>query len=328
MTQKGAPTQRAVSLRGGLHRRLLLIFGLQLVAIVLACLMGYYNVAPVGAVLALIVVVSALAWLAAQRVWRPISRLAQLVGNWHEGQGNLETLPADHLLHRVDADVATLARSFHNFTSRIAGYNERERNFTRDASHELRSPLTVIKMSTDMLADEPGLSDFGKRSVERIRRATREMEALVEAMLILAREADNGQGEQEFVVNEVLRDELVDAREMLHGHPIELQFEEPATFALHGSPRVFAVLCWQLIRHASQYTGQGTVLVTVLPGVVSVCATAGADHDPHLPGQQGFEYAIARRISERFAWPLDLHVQGGNSYVAEIRFPQPLPVSS
>ena len=72
----------------------------------------------------------------------------------------------------------------------------------------------------------------------------------------------------------------------LHGHPIELQFEEPATFALHGSPRVFAVLCWQLIRHASQYTGQGTVLVTVLPGAVSVSATAGADHDPLAPGQQ------------------------------------------
>lgn len=326
MRQKGAPTQRAASARGGLHRRLLLIFGLQLAAIVLAYLMGRYNVASVGAVLAMMAIVSALAWLAAQRMWRPVSALAHLVGNWHEGRGDLNALQPDHLLHSADTDVATLTRSFHNFASRIAGYNERERNFTRDASHELRSPLTVIKMSTDMLADEPGLSDFGQRSVERIRRATREMEALVEAMLILAREADNGQGEQDFVVNDVLRDELADAREMLHGHPIELQFEEPATFALHGSPRVFAVLCWQLIRHASQYTGQGTVLVTVLPGAVSVCATAGADHDPHLPGQQGFEYAIARRISERFAWPLDLHVQGGNSYVAEIRFPRPLPV--
>jgi signal transduction histidine kinase len=315
-----------VYVRGGLHRRLLLIFGMQLVAIVLACLMGYYNVAPVGAVLLLIVIVSALAWLATQRVWQPVSALAQLVESWREGQVDLRALPSDHRLHRVDADVAMLARSFHDFASRIAGYNERERHFTRDASHELRSPLTVIKMSTDMLADEPGLSDFGQRSVERIRRGAREMEALVEAMLILAREADSGPGEQDFVVNDVLRDELIDAREMLHGHPIELQFEEPATFALRGSPRVFAVLCWQLIRHASQYTGQGTVLVTVSPGVVSVCATAGADHDPHLPGQQGFEYAIARRICERFAWLLDLHVQGGNSYVAEIRFPQPLPV--
>jgi two-component system sensor histidine kinase QseC len=249
-----------------------------------------------------------------------------LIGSWDEGSGDLGAFQTDRLSKRTDRDVATLTRGFHAFASRIAGYNERERNFTRDASHELRSPLTVIKMSTDMLADESSLSEFGQRSVQRIRRATREMEALVEALLILAREADNGQGEQDFVVNEVLRDELVDAREMLHGHPVELKFEEPAKFALHGSPRVFAVLCWQLIRHASQYTGQGTVLVTVLPGVVSVSAKAGNDEDTAGPGQQGFEYAIARRISERFAWPLDLHVQGGNTYVAEIRFPNPMPV--
>jgi|SRR5215469_5803183 len=327
MMSRGTPNQRAGSARGHFQRRLLLIFAVQLVLVLLAYLMGYYNVAPAGAVLSLIVIVSALAWVAVQRVWRPVSRLAQLVGNWDEGKGNLDSLlQSERFSRRADADVAALTRGFHAFIRRIAGYNERERNFTRDASHELRSPLTVIKMSTDMLSDEANLSDFGQRSVQRIRRASREMEALVEALLILAREADNGQGEQVFVVNDVLRDELIDAREMLHGHLIDLQFEEPASFALHGSPRVFAVLCWQLIRHASQYTGQGTVLVTVLPGAVSVTASAGADHDPTAPEQQGFEYAIARRISERFAWPLHLRVQGGNRYVAEIRFPKPLPV--
>lgn len=317
---------RAVSARGGFQRRLLLIFGMQLVAVVVVCLMGYYNVAPMAAVVLLIVIVSALTWLATERIWRQVSTLAQWVGSWKEGDANLEASEPDRL-RQVDGDIGTLVRSFHSFASRIAGYNERERNFTRDASHELRSPLTVIKMSTDMLSDEPSMSDFGKRSVQRIRRATREMESLVEALLILAREADNGQGEQDFVVNDVLRDELANAREMLHGHPIELQLDEPATFALHGSPRVFAVLCWQLIRHASQYTGQGTVQVTVQPGMVSVSATAGGEQEsPATPGQRGFEYAIAQRISERFAWPLSLHVQGGNRYVAEIRFPKPVPV--
>ncbi|WP_284322403.1 sensor histidine kinase [Dyella acidisoli] len=328
MSTMGAPMPRDEPARGGFQRRLLLIFGMQLVAVVVACLMGYYNVAPAAAVLLLIVIVSALTWLATERAWRQVSTLAQWVGNWKEGQPDLDAIQPERL-RQTDSDIATLARGFHTFASRIAGYNERERNFTRDASHELRSPLTVIKMSTDMLSDEAGLSDFGKRSVQRIRRATREMEALVEALLILAREADNGQGEQDFVVNDILRDELANAREMLHGHPIELQLEEPASFALHGSPRVFAVLCWQLIRHASQYTGQGIVQVTVTPGMVSVSAIAGSEQEhPPAPGQRGFEYAIAQRISERFAWPLSLHVQGGNRYVAEIRFPKPLPVSA
>jgi signal transduction histidine kinase len=327
MTTTGAQVPRAEHVRGGFQRRLLLIFGMQLVAVVVVCLMGYYNVAPAFAVVLLIVIVSGLTWLATERTWRQVTTLAKWVGNWKEGQPNLDPLQPDRL-RQADGDIATLARGFHHFASRIAGYNERERNFTRDASHELRSPLTVIKMSTDMLSDEAGMSEFGKRSVQRIRRATREMESLVEALLILAREADNGQGEQDFVVNDVLRDELANAREMLHGHPIELRLDEPARFALHGSPRVFAVLCWQLIRHASQYTGQGVVQVVVLPGMVSVSATAGGEQEARTAGQRGFEYAIAQRISERFSWPLSLHVQGGNRYVAEIRFPKPLPVSA
>ena len=260
--------------RGLFHRRLAIIFGLQLLAIVIVCLMGLYDVAPVGAVLVLIVIISALAWLAARRQWAPVSRLAQAVSDWDEQSPNLDDWQSEQLSRRTDADVATLASSLYGFANRIAGYNQRERNFTRDASHELRSPLTVIKMSADMLADDPMLGDFGQRSVQRIKRSTREMEALVEALLILARESDNGLTEEDFVVNDVLRHELPDVLEMLEGRPITLELEEPARFALHGSPRVFAVLCWQLIRHACQQAEGGTVVVTVLPAITSASATS------------------------------------------------------
>ncbi len=101
MTMRGVPTQRAAHARGGLQRRLMLIFGMQLVAVVVACLMGFYDVAPAGAVLLLIVIVSALAWLAAQRVWRPVSALARVIGSWDEGRGDLDALQADRLANRV-----------------------------------------------------------------------------------------------------------------------------------------------------------------------------------------------------------------------------------
>jgi two-component system, OmpR family, sensor histidine kinase QseC len=327
MKNRGAQSQSAVFSRGAFHRRLLVIFGLQLIAIVTACLMGFYNVAPLAAVMVLIVIVSLLAWFAAKREWRPVQALAHLIGNWDEQRPDLEGLSPDHLSRRTDADVGALATGLHKFASRISGYNERERNFTRDASHELRSPLTVIKMSTDMLADESALGDFGQRSVQRIRRASREMEALVEALLILARESDNGQSEQDFVVNDVLRTELADARDMLEGYPIVFKFEESARFSLHGSPRVFAVLCWQLIRHASQYAGQGTVIITVASGIVTVSANAGVEDELPKMTQQGFEFAIAQRISERFSWPLEMRVQGTSRYQAKIQFPAPLVVS-
>jgi signal transduction histidine kinase len=243
------------------------------------------------------------------------------VNDW-ETHPNLDALSPDRLARGTDADIAVLARGLYGFAARIAGYTERERNFTRDASHELRSPLTVIKMSADMLSDESELSKFGIRSVKRIQRATREMEALIEALLILARESDMGAGEEEFVVNDVLQRGMDDLRQMLEGRSVELQLEEPARFALRASPRVFMVLCWQLIRNASQQADHGAIVITVLPGAVAV--SNRVDAAPVID-RHGFELAIAQRISERFHWPLELQTRDGTEHVASIRFPETLP---
>jgi len=330
MNNRGTPQAPAHFRAGAFQRRIAIIFVLQLLAVGISVMMGAYNVAPIGAVLVLIAITSTLAWLAARREWLPISTLARLVSGWNEQQPDVDALSPDRLSTRADADVATLAKGLHGFATRIAGYTQRERNFTRDASHELRSPLTVIKMSVDMLAEEEGLSDFGERSLSRIRRSAREMEALVEALLILAREKDNGVDEELFVVNDALRHELDFARDMLAGRPVELTLEEPSRFAVQGSPRVFAVLFWQLIRNACQQTERGRVMVTVMPGMVVVTNQAeplaeeqsGAKVPLYGADRHGFELAIAQRISDRFAWPLELQTRPGSQNVARIRFPQ------
>lgn len=328
MNSRGSSQAQDAFRSGAFQRRIALIFVLQLIAVGISVMMGTYDMAPVWAVLALIVITTMLAWLAARRQWRPVSALARLVNGWDQ-HPDLDALSPQHLSRHTDADVASLARGLHGFATRIAGYTERERNFTRDASHELRSPLTVIKMSVDMLAEEEGLTDFGERSLQRIRRSTREMEALVEALLILARESDNGVDEEVFVVNDALRHELDFARDMLVGRPIELQLEEPSRFALRGSPRVFAVLFWQLIRNACQQTERGRVVVTVMPGMVVVANQSEPLAEPASGGKMplygadrhGFELAIAQRISDRFEWPLELKTRPGSQNVASIRFP-------
>ncbi|HWU77981.1 MAG TPA: HAMP domain-containing sensor histidine kinase [Rhodanobacter sp.] len=295
--------------------------------------MGICNVAPWEAVVVVILITTILAFLATQREWGPVRSLARLMNGWNDERPDPEAFQPDHLSRGTDADVASLARGLHGFATRIAGYNQRERNFTRDASHELRSPLTVIKMSIDMLADEEGLSDFGARSVRRINRASRELEMLVEALLVLARDADTPADTERFVVNDVLLEELQAARELLAGRPIELRLEQPARFALDGSAQAFSVLCWQLLRNACQQTEQGSVVVEVSADAVSVINHAATDQadgsDARRRGEgvdrHGFELAIARQISDRFGWPLELQTLAGQENIARIRFPHPLP---
>ncbi|MDE2156384.1 MAG: HAMP domain-containing histidine kinase [Xanthomonadaceae bacterium] len=316
---------------GAYGRRMAWVFGLQLLVVATIFVLGIHKEASVVEVIALIALTTVLAWLATGREWRPVRALARMANRWDGQHPDQDVLTLEKMFAETDADVAALARGLHGFAMRIAGYNQRERNFTRDASHELRSPLTVIKMSIDMLGEEQALSDFGKRSVSRIKRAAREMEALVEALLILAREKDNSIEEEHFEVNDVLRLELDFARELLEGLPIQLRLDESARFALEGPPRVFAVLVWQLIRNACQQTEQGQIVVTVMPGVVSVAnrtEPVGAGAGGHGVDRHGFELAIAKRISERFGWLLELQTLAGQQNIACIRFPNTLPIGA
>ncbi|MBN8922277.1 MAG: histidine kinase [Rhodanobacter sp. 68-29] len=314
---------------GAFRRRIAWVFVLQCVAAAVVCVMGAYDEAPLGAVIALLIAITGLGWLAIYREWQPVSTLARVIRDWREGQSDPSALQLAQLPYSTDADLAVLAHALHGFASRLADYGQRERNFTRDASHELRTPLTVIRMSVDMLADEDGLSDAGLRSVRRIHRATRELEALVEVLLILARESDPGGSVEQFVVNDVLRRELETARELIAGTPVELQLEEPARFALRGSTRAFSVLCWQLIRDACQNVAAGRIVVTVLPGAITVSHAAEAALAVRPGGEQlSFELAIAKRISDRFAWPLELHAAGKTGVAARVHFPDPLPVAA
>lgn len=321
----GGSRQTSGQRGGGFRRLMTVVFTLQMLVVVIATLMAANNAAPVAAVLAIIIATTMLSWLAVNRAWTPIETLAKLIDSWDDDSSDTDALEPSRFSARSDKGVTSIARGLHTFAVRLKGYGERERNFTRDASHELRSPLTVIKMSADMLAEEQDLSKFGLRSLDRIRRSSRELEALVEAFLVLSRESDKGLPEEDFVVNTVLRQEVASASQQVVGRNVEVVLEEPAMFALHGSPRVFAVMINQLLRHAIQQTEQGKITVTVYPGTISV-----ANHVPESSRDtvdaHGFDMAIARRLSDRFQWPIELRSLPGTERVASVRFPDPQPV--
>ncbi|HET6913454.1 MAG TPA: HAMP domain-containing sensor histidine kinase [Rhodanobacteraceae bacterium] len=267
--------------------------------------------------------------------------LANAVRGWDPNQPDASAFdPAS--LQLEDADVAVLAKALHSLASRLEAFGERERNFTRDASHELRTPLTVIKVAADVLADEENLSNFARRSIGRVRHSVREIEALIEAFLVLARESDTGLPEEDFLVNDVVREEVDRYRDLLGTKPVEMRLDEQARFALHAPPRVFAVVIGNLLRNACLYTERGSIVVGIHEGEIRVTDTGcGMDEEDLARAFQtfykgsrtgaqghGIGLAVVRRIADRFRWPVELESAPGRGTVATLRFPKAMAVSS
>jgi len=319
----------------GAAGRLYLVFNQEQVGR-LAFLFGFV---PLILVLIIIYITTWLTYRASRRALSPVIALAKVVRDWDPKQPNLAALDPGHSDRDPDGDVETLARALHAFATRIEDFVERERNFTRDASHELRSPLTVIKVAAEVLQEED-LTAFARRTLARIERSARDMEALMEALLLLAREADTGLPSETFLANDAVREEVERAQPLVAGRPIELRLEEPGNFILNASPRVFAVMIGNLVRNACLYTEHGEVCVSIGSDFVTVQDSGIGMSDEEVAkafqayfrggrsqrGGHGVGLTIVKRLSDRFSWPVEISSELGIGTSVTIRFPQAQPV--
>lgn len=295
----------------------------------------WFGMAPLAIVLVVIYVIAWTTYRASRRAVSPVIWLASQVQRWDPKQPEPALLSPENLPTDVEGETLVLAQSLHEFASRIENFVQRERDFTRDASHELRTPLTVIRVAGDMMAGDDSLSPMARKALGRIQGAGRDMEALIEAFLILAREGDTGLPDVDFDVAEVVQEEVEKARLLVAGKPVEVGCRIEQGFHLHAPARVLSVMLSNLLRNACNYTDAGSVTVTVRLGEISVADTGvGMDEtvlakvfEPFYraanPGKegQGIGLSIVQRLSHRYGWPVRLESRPGQGTTAILSFP-------
>ncbi|GIT20048.1 MAG: hypothetical protein CM1200mP39_28540 [Dehalococcoidia bacterium] len=180
----------------------------------------YFGLFPLGVVLVLVYCSIYLGYRFYRSSVSPVISLAKKVESLDlESVGNNEFKP-ETLDLSTDREIVTLTKALDRLTKRVREFISRERDFTRDVSHELRSPLTVISIACDMLLTEQELVRPAKNSVHRIKRAADDMKSLVEAFLLLARESDGSLTTEPVNVNELLAEEAEHFRPLLEGKPL------------------------------------------------------------------------------------------------------------
>lgn len=295
----------------------------------------WFGMAPLALLLVVIYIVAWNTYRSSRRAVSPVIWLAGQVQRWDPKNPEASALRPENLPRDVEGETLVLASSLHDFANRIASFVEREHDFTRDASHELRTPLTVIRVAGDMMDADQSLTPLSRRALGRIRGAGRDMEALIESFLILAREGDIGLPDDDFAVSEVVAEEVEKARLLLKGKPVTLELVQEADFRLHAPARVLTVLLSNLLRNACHYTDEGRITVTVRRGSITIADTGVGMNADELSlvfkpfyrrgdrdvGGHGIGLSIVERLSQRYGWPLQLSSEPGRGTIATLGFP-------
>jgi signal transduction histidine kinase len=261
-----------------------------------------------------------LTYRASKRLVTPVNWLAEEVSRWDPRDPNAAAIAPENLPREAGIEVHQLGGALHDLTVRVRDFVQRERDFTRDASHELRTPLTVIRVATDLILGDPDVPVRAQRSLARIQRAGRDMEAVIDAFLILAREEGIAPQREDFEVRDVVYEEVAKMRPLLAGKPVELIVTETGAPRLHASPHVLSVMLGNLLSNACTFTEEGMVEVRIEEdrvvvrdsGIGMSVETLQKAHEPFYranqfsPSGKGMGLSIVRRLGDRFGWPVTL----------------------
>lgn len=281
----------------------------------------------ISAVILLTLVAIGLGTVVGQRAVEPVIRLGDVVGRM-----NPERLSDADWRHIRAADFPTdevglLARTIEKTLQRICAFVERERYFTSAASHELRTPVTVMSGAIELL-EHSDLSNGNARAVARIKRATNDMRTTIEMFLCLSREADDAHQCEHFSVAPVVEQAIDQHRHLLVNKNIRVVLELWTSPELFGHPQAFAIAVNNLVRNAFEHTprNQGPITVRVEQYTVSVenrSVLGGADGDQFsAQGRSennsfGLGINIVRRLCEHNGWTFELW-ENAESVVASL----------
>ncbi|MEA2484964.1 MAG: hypothetical protein QOD46_75 [Actinomycetota bacterium] len=248
---------------------------------------SWIGIALIAAVL--VVIAIAVAWFLARSLVRPVSRLE--IAAKRLGDGDLEA--------RADPEgppeVATLARSFNQMADALAANLAAQQDFVANASHQLRTPLTGLRLRLETIKEQggPAAEQAGKaeREVDRL-------SALVDDLLELARALSMESTGTSIDLADVAHQAIERWKAPARQQGMELRLEQSEArsepTAVWADPADVAHIIDNLIENAVRYCPPGTVIsVSIGPSGQQPFLTV-ADNGPGIGQEDG------RRVFERF----------------------------
>ena len=133
---------------------------------------------------------------------------------------------------------------------------DQQRQFVADASHELKTPLSVIMANAELLANEDTIPDDRRKFSSNILSMTYQMRTLVENLLEMAR-VDNGTLKMQFAAldfSELVRDAVLSFQLLYEEKGQTLQNAIPDGITLQGSERHLYQVLDVLLDNALKYS--------------------------------------------------------------------------
>jgi heavy metal sensor kinase len=231
-------------------------------------------------------------WWVASSALRPVTQMA----------AQAEAITVRSADQRLDAPTTTdelgrLARAFNRLLDRLGTALQLQRQFMADASHELRTPVSVIQTAAEVTLDRESREDWEYReALTIVTEQSARLSRVVGDMLVLARADAGGYrlAARPLYLDEIVAECARAASIIATKHGVELVTEIQRDIPLVGDDGLLRELVTNLLDNAVQYTPSG--------GSVTVALTADTVDATVTVSDTGYGIPAAdrERIFDRF----------------------------
>ena len=194
-------------------------------------------------------------------------------------------------------ELGHLAQSFNSLLDRLSQSFERQQRFMADASHELRTPVAILRGEAEVALSQQARSlDEYRESLGVLHHEAERLTHIVEDLFTLSR-ADAGQyplQPRDFYLDELVAECVHSARTLALAKKISLNFEEASDSPIRADESLLRRMILNLLDNAIKYTSEG--------GRVTVaCRRTGEEYVLSITDTGGgIPAELQPRIFERF----------------------------
>lgn len=240
----------------------------------------------IGSSAALLAVGLAGAWYLAKRITDPIERMT----------ATAERISAVNLSERLDvplgrSEPARLAEVINRMLTRLQEAFDRQTRFTADASHELRTPVSVVMSQAELALAKERSPEAYRDALGACLRAASRMKSLVEGLLTLAR-SDAGMPlvrRESVDLRKVVERELEAVQTGVAERNLALTVDLHSTTVVGDGDRLGQVVANLLANAVAYHRDGGNITVSLVAendeAVLAIADTGigiAAEHLPHL----------------------------------------------
>jgi heavy metal sensor kinase len=200
-------------------------------------------------------------------------------------------------VHNEKDELGHLARSFNSLLDRLNESFERQRRFMADASHELRTPVAILRGEAEVALSQHARSlEEYRESLSVLHQEAERLTHIVEDLFTLTR-ADAGQyplQPRDFYLDELVTECVHSARTLALAKKISLTFDGVAESPIYADESLLRRMILNLLDNAIKYTAEG--------GRVTVaCRREGDEYTLSITDTgTGIPAELQPRIFERF----------------------------